>query len=172
MSTTTTTQPRIYVACLASYVAGKLYGDWMDVDDVDALREQIGWLLKSSPEPHAEEHAIHDHEGFGGYPIGEYEDIGKVCELAGLIEEHGEVAGALAAHLGTVKDAAYALEEGAYEGEHASDEDWAYAQYESMGAELGELATYIAWDQVARDMRCGGCFSVDVDGSTHYVRGV
>lgn len=43
---------RIYVACLASYNNGRLYGKWIDADqDADAINEEIRLLLKGSPYP-------------------------------------------------------------------------------------------------------------------------
>lgn len=50
MSSTVT--PRIYVACLASYNSGDLHGAWIDAtQDVEAIREEIHQILKTSPEP-------------------------------------------------------------------------------------------------------------------------
>lgn len=52
--------PRIYVACLASYVAGKLFGKWIDATQpVEDILEQIKQLLADSPESNAEEFEIH-----------------------------------------------------------------------------------------------------------------
>lgn len=46
------TDCRIYVACLASYNSGRLYGKWIDADqDADAINEEIRLLLKGSPYP-------------------------------------------------------------------------------------------------------------------------
>jgi antirestriction protein len=44
---------RIYVACLASYNAGKLYGKWIDCDgkSADDLQHEVNVLLWNSPEP-------------------------------------------------------------------------------------------------------------------------
>ena len=52
----------IYVACLSSYNAGHLHGVWIDIDDIDEMRSQIGDMLKASPVAGAEEWAIHDSE--------------------------------------------------------------------------------------------------------------
>jgi antirestriction protein len=52
--TKSSTGPRIYVACLSAYNAGKLHGAWIDVDgkDADALQEEITRrVLLTSPEP-------------------------------------------------------------------------------------------------------------------------
>ena len=48
MTTTTDTDtPRIYVACLASYNAGILHGEWIDATDADVIREAIANMLSS-----------------------------------------------------------------------------------------------------------------------------
>ena len=44
-------QPRIYVACLASYNAGVLHGAWIDADQpVEAIYEDVQAMLAASPE--------------------------------------------------------------------------------------------------------------------------
>ena len=61
---------RIYEADLAAYNNGKLHGVWINVsDDLDGIHEQINAMLAESPEGFAEEYAIHDYEGFGGYSV-------------------------------------------------------------------------------------------------------
>lgn len=87
----TDTNPRIYVACLAAYNNGKLHGRWIDAaQDAKAIRAEISQMLESSPEPMAEEWAIHDYEGFGEYRLSESEDIEEVAAMAAQIVEHGE----------------------------------------------------------------------------------
>jgi len=52
--------PQIYIACLSAYNNGKLHGNWVTVDgDVDDLEAAIAEVIKTSPEPDAEEWAIH-----------------------------------------------------------------------------------------------------------------
>ena len=56
---------QIYVACLASYNAGRLSGKWITpADTEEKLQAQIDAILKASPEPDAEEWAIHDYDNF------------------------------------------------------------------------------------------------------------
>lgn len=47
------TEPRIYVACLASYNNGVLHGRWIDLDglDYDDLSNEIAAMLRESPYP-------------------------------------------------------------------------------------------------------------------------
>ncbi|WP_164090762.1 antirestriction protein ArdA, partial [Stenotrophomonas maltophilia] len=44
---------RIYVACLASYNAGVLHGEWIDLEgrDADDVRDEIARILRESPHP-------------------------------------------------------------------------------------------------------------------------
>ena len=78
--------PSIYVACLAWYNNAILHGVWIDAtQSEDKIMEEIWSMLDNSPEPNAEEHAIHDYEGFGSIPIHEYESIGNIVEYASFI---------------------------------------------------------------------------------------
>jgi antirestriction protein len=92
--------PRIYVASLSDYDAGRHFGCWMDATDVDAMREQIAEMLAHSPEPDAEQWAIHDHDGFSGIEIDTFEELDVVAEAARLIEDYGELAARVLAHVG------------------------------------------------------------------------
>lgn len=100
METLTKTEaPRIYVACLAAYNNGYLHGAWIDADrDPWAIWADIRDMLARSPIPDAEEHAIHDYEGFGPMRIAEYAGIEEVAEIAAFIAEHGELGAALLDH--------------------------------------------------------------------------
>ena len=79
---------QIYVACLASYNNGCLSGKWITPEDTEEkLQAQIDEILKASPEPEAEEWAIHDYDNFPN--LGEYpsnKDIVKVTEAQ---KKHG-----------------------------------------------------------------------------------
>ena len=46
-------------------------------------------MLNASPEPVAEEWAIHDYEGFGPLRLDEYENLRTVAKVARGIAEHG-----------------------------------------------------------------------------------
>lgn len=83
---------RIYVACLAAYNGGRLHGVHIDLEgkDKDDIWAEINAMLKRSPEPGAEEWAIHDYEGFGPLRLSEYESIDKIVAIAEKVEEHGQ----------------------------------------------------------------------------------
>ena len=81
-------EPQIYVACLAAYNNGQLYGKWITPKaDRDELEAQIKEVLKFSPVAGAEEWAIHDYDDFPN--LGEYPDLDKLIKLQEAIDEHG-----------------------------------------------------------------------------------
>lgn len=79
---------KIYVACLASYNAGKLHGAWIEVEDLEQIQDEIDAMLKASPVAGAEEWEVHDHSGWEGFPAHEC-SLEKLVILAELLEEFG-----------------------------------------------------------------------------------
>ena len=57
--------------------------------DLDDITEAVAQMLRESPEPGAEEYAIHDYDEFGCIRIGEYTDLATVNRLAIGLAEHG-----------------------------------------------------------------------------------
>jgi antirestriction protein len=148
---------RIYVACLAAYNSGHLHGRWIDAGQGEAhIWEQTRVMLAASPEPDAEEWAIHDYEGFEGAPISEYSSFETIAEYADFISERGALGGKLLVHYGgDLEDAKTALEE--YCGEFESLENYARELTEDTGGEIPEhLARYIDYAAMGRDMEMGG----------------
>ncbi len=117
--------PKIYVACLASYNNGRLHGCWLDAtQDLDCINDEIQNMLSNSKIPDAEEFAIHDFEDFGSFHLGEYESITHVHELAIFIQEHGELGAEVLQHFGEIEGAQDALENN-YHGAYDSELDFA-----------------------------------------------
>lgn len=148
---------QIYVADLAAYNNGILHGAWIDATlDIDDIHAKIIELLKNSPEPFAEEYAIHDYEGFCGIDIHEYEGIESAHKKAVFVEEHGELGAQVASHFGDdLDDAERALSE-AYIGEYPSLADYAQELTEECSEVPEHLAYYIDYDQMGRDMDMSG----------------
>lgn len=141
--------PKIYVACLAAYNNGQLHGVWIDADqDAEDIHTDIQAMLKASPQPNAEEWAIHDYE-LGGIDIGEYESIEKVAELGQALAEHGEPL-ALFVQNYSADDLEHFEE--SYQGEYDTQEDFARATYEDAWEIPERLEMYIDWQRVARDL--------------------
>ena len=151
------TEIRIYIADLAAYNNGKLHGVWIDAtQDLDDIQGQIQKMLAASPEEFSEEYAIHDYEGFNGYGLSEYEGIERVQEIACFIEEHPDIAGELLNYFGgDLEDSKKAIEEN-YCGCYQSLADYAQELTEGTAEIPENLAFYIDYERMGRDMELGG----------------
>ena len=162
--------PRIYVACLAAYNAGLLHGEWIDADqDKEDIMEEIQTMLKASPEPFAEEWAIHDYENFGPISLNEYESIEKVAELGQAIAEHGLAIATYYNYQGTLDD----FEDnfcGVYESEEDFVEDWLEETGQLEAIEKAGLKSYyIDFEAMARDWFIDSFFSIKLSYQQVYV---
>jgi antirestriction protein len=167
--------PRIYVADLASYNAGRLRGEWIELDrdtTVEDLQASIHALLErcSSGGHVAEEYAIHDHENFCGYELDEYEHPETVVKVAAFVAEHGQLGARLLNHSYDIDEARHVLEE-QYAGTGDSLADWASEFLEESG-QLEEVPErwrpYLDLEQYAHDLELGGdIFTIDIDGGVH-----
>jgi antirestriction protein len=158
-----TNEVKIYVADLAAYNSGHLHGVWIDATlDVEDMQSQVNAMLAASPVANAEEYAIHDHEGFGGYSIGEYAGLESAHEIAEFIEEHPEYGSALLAHFGNLDDAKNAVDN--YCGSYNSLADYAQELTEETTEIPESLRQYIDYESMARDMQLGGdVFTVETE---------
>ena len=59
-------------------------------------------MLATSPEGFAEEYAIHNYEGFGGYALSEHEGIETAHEVACFIVEYPDFGGELLSYFSGV----------------------------------------------------------------------
>ena len=147
---------RIYVADLAAYNNGKLHGVWIDAtQDLDDIQEQVNNMLAQSPEPDAEEYAIHDFEGFNGYSLSEYEGLQSAHEVASFIEEYPEIGGELLDHFSDNEEARKAAEE-SYCGCYKSLADYAEELTEETTQIPEHLQYYIDYEKMGRDMELSG----------------
>lgn len=170
------TSPRIYVACLASYNAGQLYGEWINADrEAHEIQSDIKSMLKRSPEACAEEWAVHDYEGFNSISLSEWPDIERVSTLANLIVAHGEPFSIWYENQDGSNFDVSELEEmflEQWQGSYESDVDFAYKLLEESG-QLSELPTwaqnYFDYESYARDLHLGGDFSLTRHNCQTYV---
>lgn len=157
---------RIYVACLASYNNGRLFGRWIDCTgkDGDDLRAEISAMLKDSPIPNAEEWAVHDHEGFAGLITSEWPDLDNVAAIAEVLndddddKQHGL--------LWLVNDVGYSIRDALQRCEDVRTFDGSAADYAcELAAEVVENFAErgnqwpfncIDWDHAARELLIGG----------------
>jgi antirestriction protein len=171
MTTATDTQ-RIYVASLSDYNAGILHGVWIDladVDDIDDLWTKVKAMLAASVATKkygdvAEEWAIHDYEGFGGWRLSEYENLEKVLMVANLIANNGDAFSVWLENDDTVLDGDYGdVEEKfreQYEGEFDTMKDFAehtvgelgWGKMSAENLDEAEILGYLDYDTIARDL--------------------
>jgi antirestriction protein len=156
------------VACLSAYNNGILHGKWIDVvQAVDAVWKDINQMLASSPMDDAEEWAIHDYSGFEEVRIHEYESVDDIVAIAQFIHEHGKLgAEVLAYYNNDIADAAHALGN-CYQGEFASEEDFAQLLFEDCYPIPDYLDNYIDYQKVARDLLINDYMSFEVDHKVH-----
>lgn len=148
---------RIYVADLSAYNNGKLHGVWIDAtQELADIQGQISTMLKNSPETDAEEYAIHDYEGFGGYGLSEYEGIEATHEIAKFIEEFPEVAGELLSHFGGCLEEAKKAANESYSGCFESLADYAEELTGDTNEIPNHLQYYIDYERMGRDMELSG----------------
>lgn len=168
--------PRIYVASLADYNAGRLLGRWIDANQpIEVIREQVAGMLAESRECIAEEWAIHDYENFGTLRLSEFENLDHVAEVARLMEEHGPLFAELVSHFGdtsNVDEARRYMEEG-YRGAYDSLADYASDLVEDCYSDvlktLPDFIRYnIDFENIGRDLELGGdIFTVECSGKLH-----
>ncbi len=151
-----TNEIRIYVACLAAYNGGRLHGVWIDAtQELEEIQEQVNVMLKESPEPDAEEWAIHDYEGFGGYSVSEYSGFEELHNVASFIEEYPEIGGELLEHFSDIEEARKTAEDN-YCGCYKSMADYAEELTEQTSQIPEHLQYYIDYEKMGRDMELNG----------------
>jgi antirestriction protein len=160
---------RIYVACLAAYNNGILYGRWIDAhQEAWTIYGEIADMLRMSPIPDAEEWAIHDYEGFEGVRVEEYAGIDDVAGKAAFIVEHGKLGAELITYYGSLNDARQAIEE-RYMGAYASVADFAQELTEQSTVIPETLRYYIDYDRMARDMEISDLVTIQISMDQVYV---
>ena len=157
-------KPAIWVGCLAAYNNGRLHGRWIDLaKDLEDIEEEIQNILKSSPEPNAEEWEIMDTEYVTGNCLHEAK------EQADFLIEHGELGQELLKYwCGHLEDAQRAIDE-QYICEAASEEAYAMESFEDIYSEIpAYVMGFIDFERVTRDwFQHGTFYSVEVGGVCH-----
>ncbi|AIT08546.1 antirestriction protein [Candidatus Francisella endociliophora] len=160
---TTNYEPQIYIACLASYNNGILYGKWINANqDVSALEDEIQEILADSPMPDAEEWAIHDYEDFDNLGLSEYESLETISQVAQNIVEHDELFIEAYKYTNSIDEAIEMIND-RFIGLYDSVED--YAEETTDISSISEyLRYYIDFQSLARDIELSGditTFEVD-----------
>ena len=160
---------KIYVACLAAYNSGHLHGTWIDAtQSADEIHKDIKAMLKASPIENTEEFAIHDCDGFEGVSISEYSGIEEVAELAEFIEEHGALGGAVMDYFNDLDYARETIEEH-YHGEYSSLADFAQELTEETTQIPDNLAYYIDYEAMARDLEINDVLAIETSHNEVHV---
>lgn len=154
---------RIYVASLTDYNNGVLHGRWIDLEehlfDPSSVMDEVEEMLEESPtappdsDCPAEEWAIHDHEGFDGLNLGEWDSFETYCHHAEMLEEYGEAWRVYAEWMGS--DADKLGFEDRYRGTYNDEEDCAYEMVEEMGYldnVPDTVKNYFDYESFARDL--------------------
>lgn len=151
----------IYVADLAAYNAGTLHGVWIDAtQELEDIHEAIQAMLAASPEPFSEEWAIHDYDGFSGLGLGEYESLEHVHAIALFLEEHGDLGKAVLSHWCSDIDQAQQALSDDYHGCFTSLADFAQALTEETTSIPDNLAFYIDYEKMGRDLEINDVYTV------------
>jgi antirestriction protein len=153
---THTANYRIYVASLADYNEGTLYGKWIDLDGKSAeeITEEVQAMLKASPSDSiAEEWAIHDYDGIECEEWDSFEDI---AEKVSILEQlSGDELDAYPLFVANYDVTDLGKFEDAYQGKWASELDYCYDYVDAIGllSEMPEhLHGYFDYDSYARDL--------------------
>ena len=162
--------PAIYVACLASYNKGVLFGRWIDLEeceDLHDLQQCVKQVLAESPEPMAEEWAIHDSQGLPAFLECEYPELSDLNDyVEGTANADDRDAYMIACeYRGEVLSEDDFNEY--YHGHHSSPEHFVEEWYEDTGmlSQVPEhLRNYINWESVWNDMDCDGWHAYYANG--------
>jgi antirestriction protein len=174
MKASDTLLPRVYVACLACYNAGKLHGHWIDADnDIEShLREAFGVSADDEILPcGGEEMLCHDNEDFGAYDLGE-ENVQAAGAIGEFLLKHGYVGSvALSETNGDIDEAEEMMDR--FIGEFQSLEDY-ICDYRNpaLGIKIPEdIAWYVDWERFAADCESNGEFNSFKHDDRYYVFG-
>lgn len=163
--------PSIYVACLASYNSGILYGKWIKLNsDSNIVYKEIFDMLDDSPIPNAEEWEIHDYDVYGvSSSCLSYIGVDELCKLVDFVNEYGELAADVYMHEDLNMDAAIDAMENKYCGEYDSELQFAEQLFDEIY--LHDIPDschyYIDYEAFKRDIMINDYYSIDVNGSTH-----
>jgi antirestriction protein len=170
-----------YFACLAAYNSGRLHGAWVDLGEAttaEEIQEAIDYVLATSPEPGAEEWAMHDSAGLPACLSGtEWPGLEELATYAQVLGELNAEDEREAFRL-CCDDRGQILEQedfrDAYQGCHRSEEDYASQLAEDLGSipeGLGWPCTCIDWEAAWRELTYDGYRSEPAScGGVHIYR--
>lgn len=165
-------EPRVYVACLACYNAGKLHGEWLDADDglSDAVADHFGADEDGKLACGGEELQVHDSEGFEPLNIGEC-GVDEAEEIGAALREHGTPLALVMDWLDCdARDAIRKIRDGIHLGTFKSLADYAEDRSEQMGDDIPQhIRFYVDWERYAEDCETNGEFYSVEHGGEFYI---
>ena len=167
----TVENPRIYIACLASYNSGYHHGVWIDAtQNVENIYKIIKSMLEKSPVPFSCDWEIHDHIGFYGFRIHDL-DIENIPEIANFILEHGSLGAKYLDLFGREKIKEF---DERYLGSGDDEADFAEQYYFEISSEtldslkkIGIYPSYIDWETVYKDNESSDWHSIKAENRVH-----
>jgi antirestriction protein len=175
--------PRIWVGSEADYTNGRLYGVWMNAAlEPEELEAATQFMLRHSAIPGAEEWAIMDYDGFGGYKVDEWTSFETVSLIAQGVAEHGEAYAAWVKYVGDTSGRLLEADafHGDYQGEFESVQDYVKHFLEETGIQQEldralevipeSVRRYVRVDveMMARDWEIEGLWAVEsAEGGVH-----
>ena len=168
--------PKIYVASLSDYNAGRLEGEWFDFDQYDdeidlmtAIQDMLDALNdKYKDGENREEWAVHDHEYTYGI-IGEYsgeKDFEKVYTLKEAVEESGLPFEVLTKRIADTRQEVDEVGDDYY-GAYDSEEDFADQLKDESGINAESASYYVYCDEVTARVVAGEQADNDVYGGNY-----
>jgi len=175
------TTPSIYVACLAAYNRGILYGWWIDaVQDSDDILSDIQEMLETSPVNDAEEWSIHDYDNFGSIRISEHESLETIARWGQLIGENPNEEEAICHYLGYCREKEVEPNHEHFRESYIgfwddlkdfAQSDYIAEVYDYPGFEKREefWSKYVDWEYLGRELDLSGSFYIDETPNGIYV---
>ena len=162
---------KIYVACLASYNAGHLFGEWINLENINNIEEletSVNNMLKKSPIINAESFAVHDYDDFPN--LGEYPSFKKIMEVVEFLNQdtetkQGAARVALSKHLNNVEYAQDMLDRD-YDVEEVKIH-FAYNYFNGL-AIPDEVEFYINHEAILRDLEINYTILYDTKTKQYY----
>ena len=118
----------------------------------------------------AEEYAIHDYKGFGGYALSEYVGVETAHEIACFVAEYPDFGGELLNHFGGDLEETKTAAEENYCGCYQSLDDYAQELTEETTQIHENVTCYVDYERMGRDMEMGGdIFTLETGFETVHV---
>ncbi|MEO1670168.1 MAG: antirestriction protein ArdA [Cyanobacteria bacterium J06631_2] len=163
----------VFIQSLADYNAGRIVGEWVDVEGMDEgeLQDAINKVLAQSEEEVAEEWEFADYDGFYGLGLDGFSSIKRVIMSAKAIQEHGEPYTLYANHVGLEYATTQGFED-AYYGAWDSFKEFAEHLFDEcyLSQVPESVRFYIDYDAFARDLELDYFHERGSDGQTHVFR--